>query len=178
MTAAEGTAADPFGEPDHTLAEPHALLSAYLDVYRDALLRKLDGLPEAELRRSALPSGWTPLELVHHLRHVERRWLRWGFLGEDVPAPWGDADAEGRWRVPADASAEAVFAAFREQCADSRRIVEGAPLAARAAVGGRFATAEEAPTLAWILCHLFQEYARHVGQLDVVREMTDGEVGE
>jgi hypothetical protein len=63
------------------------------------IARKLNGLTEAELRSSHLPSGWTPLELLKHLVHMEARWLRWGFMAEQLPQPWGDEDESGRWHV-------------------------------------------------------------------------------
>jgi hypothetical protein len=53
------------------------LLGAYLDYYRATVLHKLDGLTDRQLRRSLLPSGWTPLELLYHLAWVERRWFAW-----------------------------------------------------------------------------------------------------
>jgi hypothetical protein len=151
-------------EPGTSVSDPHELLLGHLDYYRDTLLRKLDGVEEEVLRGSRLPSGWTPLELVWHLLHVERRWLVWGFTAERLPDPWGDT---------AD-----VLHRFREQCDRSRAVASGSPLLARAAVGGRFPTEDDAPTLSWILFHLVQEYARHVGQLDVVRELADGSTGE
>lgn len=169
----------PLPEPPPTAPpDPHHLLSAYLDHYRDTVLRKLDGLGEEELRRSRLPSGWTPLELIHHLACVERRWFRWGFLAEPVEDPWADQDADGRWHVPDGTTAEEVVARFRAECARSREITASASLTDRAAPGGRFATGEEAPALAWILFHVLQEYARHAGHLDVVRELADGTTGE
>ncbi|WP_367123629.1 DinB family protein [Streptomyces phytohabitans] len=168
----------PRGEPGPAVSDPRELLAAQLEFHRDTLLWKLSGLSEAQLRTSGLPSGWTPLELLWHLLHVERRWLCWGFRAEPVPDPWADDGPDGRWRVPDGMTTEAVLVRFREQRERSRAIVAGAPLAERAAVGGRFATPAEAPTLGWVLCHLLQEYARHVGQLDVVRELADGAVGE
>ncbi|MFD1830824.1 DinB family protein [Streptomyces desertarenae] len=173
------TAETPLPEPPpDTPPDAHRLLLAYLDYYRDTVLRKLAGLPEAELRGSRLPSGWTPLELLRHLACVERRWMRWGFLAEPVEDPWADRDDGGRWHVPDGTAVEEVVAHFRAECARSREIAASAALTDRAAPGGRFATREEAPTLAWILFHLLQEYARHAGHLDVVRELADGEVGE
>lgn len=182
---------EPPAEPPDTLTDPRELLGGYLDFYRDALLRKLDGMSEHRLRTSALPSGWTPLELLKHLAYVERRWLRWGFTAEQVDEPWGDAGPDGRWHVGDDETTDDVRALFLDQCARSRRIVAAAELTDRAATGGRFTSAEpgpagsgqaaadeSGPTLIWILFHLLQEYARHVGQLDVVRELTDGVVGE
>jgi Protein of unknown function (DUF664) len=165
-------------EPPRSLSDPRELLDGYLDYYRAAALRKLAGLPEQELRGSRLPSGWTPLELLEHLRWVERRWFHWGFAGEPMEQPWGDLGPDGAWQVPADEPAAAVIERFRAACDRSREIVAGVPLSAPAATGGRFATPAEAPALAWILFHVLQEYARHVGHLDVVRELVDGMVGE
>lgn len=164
----------PPGEPDPSVTDPHALLRGYLDYYRGTLLRKTDGLPEEDLRVSRLPSGWSPLELVRHLTYVERRWLSWGFAGERIPDPWGDE----RWSIPHGMTSAEVFDAFRTQCDRSREIVRDARPDARARIGGRFPTKDEAPSLAWILFHLLQEYARHVGQLDVARELADGATGE
>jgi hypothetical protein len=83
------------------------LLLGYLDFYRSVIARKLHGLTEPQLRSSRLPSGWTPLELVNHLVHMEARWIRWGFAAEQLPEPWGDEDQSGRWRVrPQQTTAE------------------------------------------------------------------------
>ena len=165
-------------EPPHSLTDTRDMLDAYLDYYRAVVLRKLDGLSEAELRTSRLPSGWTPLELLRHLTFVERRWLRWGFLGEPVDAPWGDRGPDDRWQVPDGLPAAEVRARFEEQCAWSRAAIADVPLERRSRTGGRFPTEADAPALGWILFHLLQEYARHAGQLDVVRELADGATGE
>lgn len=167
----------PPGEPPFTVTDPQELLAGQLDYYRGTLLRKLDGLSEDELRGSRVPSGWTPLELVWHLLHVERRWLCWGFAGEPLPDPWADLGPDDRWRVPDGLSRAEVLRRFAAQCDRSREVAGAATLRDRAATGGRF-TAPDVPTLGWILCHLIQEYARHVGQLDIVRELADGVVGE
>ena len=165
-------------EPPITIADQRELLDAYLDYYRETLLRKLDGLSDADLRGSRLPSGWSPLALVVHLTWVERRWFRWGFRAERFEQPWGDDGPDGAWQVPPGESAAEVIDRMRAEWARSREVTAGVPLATRAAVGGRFGTAEEAPTLGWIMFHVLQEYARHVGQLDVARELIDGAVGE
>jgi hypothetical protein len=165
-------------EPPHTLADPADLLAGFLDFYRDAVRRKLDGLSEEQARRSVVPSGWSPLELVVHLMWVERRWIRWGFTAEPLPEPWGDNGPDGRWRVPADATVAGVLAEFTAECERSRSIAAGVPLGRPGAIGGRFRTADEAATLGWILFHVLQEYARHVGHLDVARELLDGTTGE
>lgn len=169
------TAAD-LPEPPASLTDPAELLAAYLDYFRSAVLRKLDGLSDEQLRTSALPSGWTPLELLKHLAWVELRWLQWGFAGEPVSEPWGDQGPDGRWRVGPQETADAVREFFRAQCERSREITGAAQLTDRAPPGGRFEG--EPPVLAWILFHVLQEYARHAGHLDVARELADGGTGE
>src|SRR3712207_5587015 len=103
-------------EPVRTLHDPAELLAGYLDCYRDGVLRKVDGLPDEELRNSRLPSRWTPLGLLKHLAYMERRWLRWGFAAEQVDSPWGDQPVRrGEWHVAADETFEDVKAFYLEQ---------------------------------------------------------------
>src|SRR5438067_11167904 len=82
-----------------TLDDPRELLTGYLGFYRAVIVRKLDGMPEKELRGTRLPSGWTPLSLLRHLTYVERRWLRWGFMAEQVNKPWGPNGPGSDWIV-------------------------------------------------------------------------------
>ncbi|SKC38524.1 DinB family protein [Krasilnikoviella flava] len=158
---------------------------AYLDYYRSVVDRKLDGMSDAQLRTSLLPSGWTLLELLTHLVHMERRWFVWGFLGEQVAHPWGDnADdvPESPWHVPDDVGRAELVAALHAGGERTRDVLAHHDLAERAATGGRFAPDDAVhgtpPTLLWICFHVLQEYARHVGHLDVVRELADGATGE
>jgi uncharacterized damage-inducible protein DinB len=164
-------------KPDKRLGDPKELLLDYLDYFRSAIVRKLAGLSEQELRTSRLPSGWTPLELLKHLVYMERRWLRWGFLAERVPDPWGD-EHEDRWHVGPDETVADLIAAMHEGGRRTREIVANAELSDLAAVGGRFSERNPPPSLAWILCHVFEEYARHAGHLDIARELADGVTGE
>ncbi|HYJ69254.1 MAG TPA: DinB family protein [Nocardioidaceae bacterium] len=167
-----------FPEPRSTTADPSRLFLDYLDFYRATIAAKLAGLSDAELRHSRVPSGWTPIELLKHLVFMERRWLVWGFEAEAVDAPWGDRGPEDRWQVADDESVDDLVAALHRGGARTREIVEASDLAALGGVGGRFAADPEPPTLIWILFHVLQEYARHAGHLDIVRELADGAVGE
>lgn len=167
-------------EPRLDSPDPAAHLVAYLDHYRGVVTRKVTGLPDDRLRTSVLPSGWTPLELLAHLVHMERRWFVWGFLGEAVEEPWGDHEGGvdgGRWTVPDGVTVGDLVARLHAGGERTTALLTTSPLDARGAVGGRF-TAEPTPTLLWIAFHVLQEYARHAGHLDVVRELTDGAVGE
>jgi Protein of unknown function (DUF664) len=167
-----------FPEPSSTIADPSRLFLEYLDYYRATIEAKLDGLSEAELRHSRLPSGWTPIELLKHLVYMEQRWLVWGYEAEPVDAPWGDRGPEDRWQVGDDESVEDLVAALHRGGARTRAIVEAADLASQGRRGGRFGSDREPPTLVWILFHVLQEYARHAGHLDIARELADGSVGE
>ncbi|MFL6072584.1 MAG: DinB family protein [Mycobacteriales bacterium] len=170
------TTPPPLDGPGVRVADPRELLLGYLDWYRDALMRKIDGLPDELLRAPVEPLGWSPLGLVKHLGWVEKRWLRWGFAAEDV-VPWHPDGDEAEWRVAGQTTAE-VLADYEDQVRRSRALVAAADLDDRSRTGGRFATPEDTPPLIRILFHLLQEYARHVGQLDVARELIDGLTGE
>jgi uncharacterized damage-inducible protein DinB len=164
-----------FPEPTGETADSAALLARYLEFYRETVLRKIASLSEAELRVSRLPSGWTPVELLNHLAFMERRWFVWGFLGEDVGDPWGDARDE-RWHVPDDVPLDRVVTMLRAVGERTTRVLADHPLDAPGRPGGRFEA--EPPTLAWICFHVLQEYARHAGHLDVAVELAGGDVGE
>src|SRR6202000_2532189 len=122
---AEGVA---FPDPTTFVESRAAVLLGYLDFFRSRLVAKLRSLPDAAVRSSSLPSGWTALELANHLRFVERRWLEWGFEGQPVDEPWGDS-RDGRWYVAPDRSREDVITALSEQAQQTRLIVEAHTLA-------------------------------------------------
>ena len=166
-------------EPRRQEADTIELQLGWLDLYRGVIETKLTGLSEAQLRTSLLPSGWSPLELMKHLVFMERRWLRWGFAGEQVDEPWGDSggDPDGRWSVGPDDTVTDLLARLHEGGEITRRLVTGVDPATPGASGGRFGE-EDRPTVNWILFTVLQEYARHAGHLDVVRELTDGVTGE
>ncbi len=171
-------AADPVTYPDPRdgRTDPAELFVVYLDYFRAVVEAKLSGLSETELRTSRLPSGWTPMELLSHLVHMERRWFQWGFRGEDVDDPWADDGPDGRWHVPGDVTLPDLLVRLHEVGAETTRTVAAARLTDRARPGGRFD--QDPPALVRVCFHVLQEYARHVGHLDVVRELADGTVGE
>ncbi|MET0692492.1 MAG: DinB family protein [Propionibacteriaceae bacterium] len=164
-------------EPSPDLADPKLLMLGQLTFYRATLLDKLAGLSDASLRTSILPSGWLPLQLLKHLVYVERRWIQWGFEGEPVPDPWGDNDPDTyRWALQPEDTLQSLTVRLAEIAARTEFVVAAAELTDRGRIGGRFQA--DPPTLGWILLHLIQEYARHVGHLDIVRELLDGSTGE
>jgi uncharacterized damage-inducible protein DinB len=166
----------PFPEPTAPASSRAEVFLRYLDYFRSRLASKLEGLPSAELRRSRLPSGWAPIELIKHLTWVEGRWLEWGFEGRPAADPWGD-ERDGRWYVAADETLAGLIAALDAQAARTRAIVESHDLADIGQPGERWDGADPA-TLERVLFHLVQEYARHVGQLDIAAELAGGPTGE
>jgi hypothetical protein len=158
------------------IAARREVFLGYLDYFRSVLVDKLDGLADGELRQSRLPSGWTPLELVKHVTYVEMRWLEWGFEGHAVTEPWGDR-RDDRWYVAPDESLADLLDALRAQAVRTREVVEAHDLSEVGRPGKRWDGAGP-PTLERVLFHLLQEYARHLGHLDIVRELIDGSVGE
>ena len=167
--------APPFPDPSIPVASRAEVLVGYLDYFRYRLITKIRGLPAGELRRSRLPSGWTPIELFKHLIY-ELRWVEWRFEGRDVADPWGD-DRDDRWYVSHEETLDDLVAALHAQAARTRAVIETNDLAQIGKPGPGWNGAD-LPTLERILLHLIQEYARHLGHLDIVAELADGQVGE
>ena len=166
----------PFPSPTVPAAGRTEVFLRYLDYFRETVLAKVSALAEDELRHSRLPSGWTPLELLKHLRYVELRWIEWGFQGRDIDEPWGDGRGD-RWYVGPEETREDLMAALRAQGAHTRTVVEANDLATSGAPGPRWDGADP-PPLERVLFHLLQEYARHLGHLDIVAELAGGPTGE
>ena len=154
----------PFPEPTAPAGSRAEVFLRYLDYFRSQLAAKLASLPAAELRRSALPSGWTPLELVKHLRYVELRWLEWGFEGRAVADAWGDQQ-DGRWQLSPEDTLPGLLADLRDQARQTRAIVGSHDLDEVGQPGDRWNGADPA-TLERVLFHVLQEYARHLGHLE------------
>ena len=149
-----------------------ALLLQVLRDQREHVLGILDGLSEADLRRPVLPSGWSCLELVHHLAvDVERFWFRAVLAGEQVELHQGD----GGWRAATTLPAATVLDLYRDETARADAIV-----AARALDDGpAWWPAEVFPGLPVrdvrrALLGVITETATHAGHLDAARELIDG----
>ena len=171
-----GSVTIPFPEPTDPAPSRAEVFLRYLEYFRSSLVDRLESLPDRDRRTSRLPSGWTPVELLKHLTYVERRWLEWGFEGRDVGDPWGDR-RDDRWYVAPGETLNELVAALHAQAARTRAIVESGDLADIGQPGERWDGADPA-SLERILFHLLQEYARHVGHLDIVAELAGGRTGE
>jgi hypothetical protein len=150
-------------------------LEAWLDFCRATLLRKCDGLNVAQLKtRPVASSSLSLLGLVRHMTFVEQVWFETTFAGAhtvDYYKTEGDRDADFN-DLDSDAT-ETVFDLYIEVIAVSRQLVAGHPLDEHAPVPRRGRDVD----LRWIYVHLIEEYARHCGHADIIRELIDGTKG-
>ncbi len=148
-------------------------LHASLDRHRDAVLWKLDGLDDEQLRRPMTPSGTNLLGLVKHLAAVEYGWFCETFGRETEPLPFDEDDENADLRVTADESlADIVDFYGRARDAADRVIVDLDVTDTGTAWFG------DTVTLRWVLIHMIEETARHAGHMDIVRELMDGATGD
>jgi uncharacterized damage-inducible protein DinB len=152
-----------------------AMLESWLEYHRATLAWKCEGLDDAQLRERAVPpSPLSLLGLVRHMADVERNWFRRVLGGEDVPGIyWTDGDPDGDFNDVDTAEVQEAFATWRSECEHARR---NAAAADSLDVTGQ--RRGEAVTLRWILVHMVEEYARHNGHADFLRERIDGAVGD
>ncbi|MEU6236918.1 DinB family protein [Kitasatospora sp. NPDC047058] len=159
-------------------ADETAMLTAWLDFHRATLARKCEGLTADQLRlRSVPPSSLSLLGLVRHMAEVEHFWFRAILLGEEIDSDelyCSEEHPDGDFDLIDTADAEADFATWQRQVAAARQACAGLPLDT---VGQRDRRGEQV-TLRWILVHMVEEYARHNGHADLLRELVDGSTGE
>ncbi len=159
--------------------EPKADLHRYLQAARDALLWKLEGLSEYDIRRPLTPTGTNLLGLVKHLAGVEL-----GYFGDtfgrpfNEPLPWFADDAEPNadmWAT-AEESREQIVGLYRRAWAHADATIDALALDATGHVPW-WPEDRRAVTLHRILVHMIAETNRHAGHADIVRELIDGAVG-
>ena len=167
----------PDPEPDPTLnADERTTLSGFLDDQRKVLAWKCQGLSEAQLKEASVPpSQLTLLGLVRHMAENERSWFRRGLSGEDIGAIWcTDADPDAEFEGVPGADVAQAFSVWEEECRISRSILKelssldvtfGAPT--RPAISARH-----------MVNHMIEEYSRHNGHADLIRERLDAATGD
>ncbi len=151
------------------------MLTVWLDWQRATLMWKCELLDGDALARRAVPSSnLSLLGIVRHMAVVEWSWFERVFLGREVASPVSlehDADADFNDLDPSRAMDDVAL--FERQCATSRAVV-----AAAGSLDEPAARATNEVSLRWILVHMIEEYARHNGHADLLREAIDGAVGE
>ncbi len=164
-------------------ADERTTLEAFLDYFRSVLLRKADGLDEIQARQQVGISKMDMLGLIRHMAGVEQWWFSQAFVGSNETELWpSDDDPDADWHHgPGDTLAVAVAAMYAE-IAKARAIVaasESLDQVTAIDVGppdnaDRFGRR----SLRWVLVHMIEEYARHCGHADIIRENIDGTVDD
>ena len=157
------------------IADERAALRAWLDYHRATVLRKLDGLDDAQLRQPKVPTGLSLLGLVKHLTDVEHSWFTVRFAREAERHLYSTPeDPDADFRIAGEESTELIVSAYLRECRRSREIegrAESLDVTFEHPRGGTY-------DLRWILMHLIEETARHNGHADIIRELIDGATGE
>jgi uncharacterized damage-inducible protein DinB len=153
-----------------------ALLREFLQFLRVTAVNKLADLADEKGRAAPLPTSplMSLVGVIKHLTAVERFWVSIVAGGREVPDPWEGDDADVDFRLGDQDTIESAVAAYRAQWRSSDEATAdlGAGDETRKAAG------DKRRTVRWVYAHVIQETARHVGHLDVLREMADGRVGE
>lgn len=153
------------------------MLQAWLDFHRTTLLSKLADLDASQLRTRAVPpSALSLLGLLRHMSEVERSWFRRLLAGEDSPKLYcSDSDPDGDFDGVDTADPDEAFATFRAEVERCDRVARSYP--SLDAVGAQRRHGSEV-SLRWIYVHMIEEYARHNGHADLLRERIDGRTGD
>jgi hypothetical protein len=148
-------------------------LHVSLDRHRDAVLWKLEGLDDANLRRAMTPSGTNLLGLVKHLAAVEYNWFCQTFGRDTEPLPFDDDDPDADLRVTPNETTEDILAFYRRARAAADQAINEVDL-------DQTGTAwfGDAVSMRWVLIHMVEETARHAGHVDILRELIDGMTGD
>lgn len=155
-------------------ADEQETLLAFLHHQRRFLERKATGITAMQARaQTCPPSDLSLLGIVCHLTDVERGWAQRGLAGRSVPPIYySDDDPDGDFHPPEDVTMATALAAFRDEAAAAEEVYRSMELDdLERHVRGFY-------TVRWVLVHLIEEYARHLGHADLIRQAIDGQMGE
>ena len=148
-------------------------LKVALDRHRDAILWKLEGVGDDDLRRPLVPSGTSLLGLVKHLAAVEYGWFCDTFGRPTEPLPFDDDDPDADLRIEPDETTADILAFYDRARTTADRIIDEIGLEETG-----MAWFGEPVTMRWVLIHMVEETARHAGHVDIIRELIDGMTGD
>jgi hypothetical protein len=156
------------------IADEREMYQAWLEFHRGTLLWKCAGLTDAQLKSASVaPSGLTLLGLVRHMAEVERAWFRTRAAGLPLPDLYCTSeDVDGDFDNVEGAAVEQDLATFRAECLAADEAVRAMSLEAT------FAGRDGPISLRWAYVHMIEEYARHNGHADLLRECIDGSTGD
>ncbi|MFF8033097.1 DinB family protein [Streptomyces sp. NPDC016626] len=159
-------------------ADERTMLEGWLDYHRHTLAWKCEGLTDEQLRTASVPpSELSLMGLVRHMAEVERSWFRRVLAGEDVsPLYWTEADRDGEFHLTGAHTWREARTAWQAEIDAARRTAAGFALDDPSR--GRSGSTGEPFSLRWIYTHMIEEYARHNGHADLLRERLDGATGD
>jgi len=162
------------------VAPERTAVESLLDYFRDTLLWKCAGLTAEQLKqRSVPPSSMSLLGLVRHMAEVERTWFRARVAAEDVgPIYCSDADPDGDFDDVDAADAEADFATYQREVEAARAVLAARGLDDTFTLKRREGPGETTIDMRALVLHMIEEYARHCGHADLIRECVDGATGD
>jgi uncharacterized damage-inducible protein DinB len=175
---------DDHGRPEPPLrADELGTILGFLEYQRSTFAWKCSGLDSAALGETVAASTMTLGGMMKHLAVVEDYWFSQWLRGRDPQPPWDsvdwDRDPDWDWHSAAADTPEELLALWRDAVTRSRSMVEES--LAEGDLGQmpkRSWPDGTAPSLRWIICHMIEEYARHNGHADIIRESVDGLTGE
>ncbi|MGN9761477.1 DinB family protein [Streptomyces sp. SD31] len=161
-----------------TTADERTMLEGWLDYHRQTLAWKCEGLTETQLKTASVePSELTLLGLVRHMALVERYWFHEILLGEDLGVLYStEEDPDGDFHFTEADTWEEAHATWQAEIENARRNAAGVGLDSISK--GRSRRTGEEFNLRWIITHMIEEYARHNGHADLIRERLDGATGD
>jgi uncharacterized damage-inducible protein DinB len=175
---------DEYGRPEPPLAaDETATLLGFLDYQRATLAWKCRGLDAAGMRATVGASAVTLGGLLKHMALVEMDWFSVWLHGRAPGPPWEavdwKTDPDWDWHSAAEDTPEQLFALWEDAVARSRALIDEALAdGGLSRLAGRSWPTGDTPSLRWIVVHMSEEYARHNGHADLIRESVDGETGE
>ncbi len=173
---------DEHGRPHPPVAADEVgTLLGFLDYQRATFAWKCRGLDAAGLNTTVGASSMTLGGMLKHLSLVEDDWFSVRLHGNDPQSPWDtvDWDADWDWHSAVDDTPEALFRMWEASADRSRAMVAKALDDGGMDRPARFTWPDgRTPNLRWIVTHMIEEYARHNGHADLIREFVDGETGE
>lgn len=159
-------------------------LSGFLDYQRATFEWKCRGLTDVQLRQDLSPTSMTLAGLLKHLARVEDYWFEEVVAGAPVCEPWSgfdwENDPDSEWHSALQDSGEYLRQLWAERVEKSRQIVVAELGESGGGLGGSHPAwgGQGRVSLRWVLTHMVEEYARHNGHADLLRESIDGETGE
>jgi len=167
-----GDLSDPRREEPGFTADERTMLEGWLDFHRVTLLLKVEGLSPSQLLARPIQSSLLSLRgLVRHMADVEAWWFQQRLRGQTSwsQRPWDPEVRDAEFLIESEEGFDDDLALWQREIAASREAASSVDLDRSPAADG--------PTLRWVLTHMIEEYARHNGHADLLRELVDGAVG-